>query len=122
MLQELKKPNHNRQLELIQHFLKRKFTNYFRRNFNEVNKQLLNSVLVGYEELLRLGLCYLPQPSASADNTNRGLNNSSYPTRTEFNNCFIIYLYLRIVLLFICILNFGISSVAICILHLAQAA
>ena len=24
----------------------------------------------------------------------RGLN-SSYPTRTEFNNCFIIYLYLR---------------------------
>ena len=32
---------------------------------------------------------------ASADNTNRGLNNFSYPTRTEFNNCFIIYLYLR---------------------------
>ncbi len=24
---------------------------------------------------------------AEADNTNRGLNNSSYPTRTEFNNC-----------------------------------
>ena len=29
---------------------------------------------------------------SEADNTNRGLNNSSYPTRTEFNNCFIIYL------------------------------
>ena len=28
-----------------------------------------------------LGLCYLPQPSASADNTNLCLNNSSYPTR-----------------------------------------
>ena len=39
------------------------------------------------------GLCYLPK--AEADNTNRGLNNSSYPTRTEFNNCFIIYLYLQ---------------------------
>ena len=25
------------------------------------------------------------------DNTNRGLNNSSYPARTEFNNCFIIF-------------------------------
>ena len=28
-----------------------------------------------------LGLCYLPQPSASAYNTNLCLNNSSYPTR-----------------------------------------
>ena len=35
---------------------------------------------------------YLPKPET--DNTNRGLNNSSYPTRTEFNNCFIIYLYI----------------------------
>ena len=61
------------------------------------NKQLLNSVLVGYEELLRprFVLSAKPKVSASADNTNRGLNNSSYPTRTEFNNCFIIYLYLR---------------------------
>ena len=37
----------------------------------------------------------MPKPKAEADNTNRGLNNSSYPTRTEFNNYFIIYLYLR---------------------------
>ena len=43
----------------------------------------------------RRGLCYLPKPKAEADNTNRGLNNSSFPTRTEFNNCLIIYLYLR---------------------------
>ena len=43
--------------------------------------------------------------------TNRGLNNSSYPTRTEFNNCFIIYLYLQ---------NFPLKKPAICIfLHLA---
>jgi hypothetical protein len=38
------------------------------------------------------GLRYLQKSTAEADNTNRGLNNSSYPTRTEFNNCFIIYL------------------------------
>ena len=25
------------------------------------------------------------------DYTNRGLNNTSYPARTEFNNCFIIF-------------------------------
>ena len=44
-----------------------------------------------------LGRClfYLSKPKAEVDNTNRGLNNSSLPTRTEFNNCFIIYLYLR---------------------------
>ena len=34
------------------------------------------------------------EAEGQADNTNRGLNNFSYPTRTEFNNCFIIYLYL----------------------------
>ena len=34
-------------------------------------------------------MCYLSKPEA--DNTNRGLNNSSYPARTEFNNCFIIF-------------------------------
>ena len=28
-----------------------------------------------------IGLCYLPQSSASEDNTNLCLNNSSYPTR-----------------------------------------
>ena len=38
-------------------------------------------------------MCYLPKPKAEADNTNRGLNNSSYPMRTEFNNCFTIYFY-----------------------------
>ena len=55
------------------------------------------------------------KPKAEADNTNRGLNNSSYPTRTEFNNCFIIYLHLRtfsLKKLVICILNFGISSIS----------
>ena len=48
---------------------------------NYIIKQLLNSVFVGYEEFLRPRLCYLPKPSASADNTNLCLNNSSYPTR-----------------------------------------
>ena len=34
---------------------------------------------------------YTPQPSASADNTLRDLHNSSYHTKAEFNNCFIIH-------------------------------
>ena len=33
------------------------------------------------------GGCY---PSAEADNTLRDLHNSSYDTKAEFNNCFII--------------------------------
>ena len=36
------------------------------------------------------GGCYPPRPSASVDNTLRDLQNSSYPTKAEFNNCFII--------------------------------
>ena len=36
-------------------------------------------------------MCYLPKPKAEAAYTNRGLNNSSYPARTEFNNYFIIF-------------------------------
>ena len=31
------------------------------------------------------------KPKADMDNTNRGLDNSRYHTKTEFNNCFIIY-------------------------------
>ena len=51
----------------------------------EIIKQLLNSVLAGYEELL-----IRPRPPALADNTNLCLNNSSYPARTDFNNCLIV--------------------------------
>jgi hypothetical protein len=36
------------------------------------------------------GLSY--QPKAEVDNTNWGLDNSYYLAKTEFNNCFIIYL------------------------------
>ena len=35
---------------------------------------------------------YPPRPSASVDNTLLDLQNSSYPTKAEFNNCFIIHL------------------------------
>ena len=38
-----------------------------------------------------LGGCYPPKPKASADNTLLHLHNSSYHTKAEFNNCFIIY-------------------------------
>ena len=39
---------------------------------------------VGYEE-------FCDQGSASVDNTLQDLQNSSYPTKAEFNNCFIIH-------------------------------
>ena len=38
------------------------------------------------------GVCYPPRPSASVDNTLPDLHNSPYPTKAEFNNCFIIHL------------------------------
>ena len=38
-----------------------------------------------------LGGCYPPWPLASVDNTLLDLQNCSYPTKAEFNNCFIIY-------------------------------
>ena len=37
------------------------------------------------------GGCYPPRPKAKVDNTLRDLQNSSYPTKAEFNNCFIIH-------------------------------
>ena len=37
------------------------------------------------------GGCYPPKPKAKADNTLRDLHDSSYHTKAEFNNCFIIH-------------------------------
>ena len=37
------------------------------------------------------GGCYPQWPKAEVDNTLPDLQNSSYPTNTEFNNCFIIH-------------------------------
>ena len=38
-----------------------------------------------------LGGCYPPRPTASTDNTLLDLHNSSYDTKAEFNNSFIIH-------------------------------
>ena len=37
------------------------------------------------------GGCYAQRPKAEVDNTLRDLQNSSYPTKAEFNKCFIIH-------------------------------
>ena len=37
------------------------------------------------------GECYPQRPEAEVDNTLRDLQNSSCPTKAEFNNCFIIH-------------------------------
>ena len=42
--------------------------------------------------IIKAEVCVICRSEAVADNTNLALNNSSYPARTEFNNCFIIYL------------------------------
>ena len=40
------------------------------------------------------GGCYQQRSKAEVDNTLRDLQNSSYPTKAEFNNCFIFHSYL----------------------------
>ena len=42
------------------------------------------------------GGCYPQRPKAEVDNTFRDLQNSSYPTEAEFNNCFIHSKYLLV--------------------------
>ena len=37
------------------------------------------------------GGCYPQRPKAKVDNPHRDLQNSSYPMKAEFNNCFIIH-------------------------------
>ena len=37
------------------------------------------------------GQCYPQRSKAEVDNTLRDLQNSSYPAKAEFNNCFIIH-------------------------------
>ena len=37
------------------------------------------------------GGCYPAWPKVKVDNTLRDLQNSSYPTKAVFNNCFIIH-------------------------------
>ena len=37
------------------------------------------------------GGCYPPRPKTEVDNILRDLQNYSYPTKAEFNNCFIIH-------------------------------
>ena len=37
------------------------------------------------------GGCYPQRPKAEVDKTLQDLQNSSYPTKAEFNNCFIIH-------------------------------
>ena len=46
-------------------------------------------------------------PQAEADNANRGLNNSRYPAKTEFNNYFIIHMDCFIIHMDHFIINMG---------------
>ena len=59
--------------------------------FAQDNRQLLNEVEHDIENYQARGLRYPPKPKAEVDNTNRGLDNSRYYAKTEFNNCFSMY-------------------------------
>ena len=52
---------------------------------------LLNEAEEDMKNSAAQGGCYPQRPKAEVDNTFRDLQNSSYPTKAEFNNCFIIH-------------------------------
>ena len=56
-----------------------------------VIRQLMNESEYLMKNYGDLGGCYPPRPTASTDNTLLDLHNSSYDTKAEFNNCFIIH-------------------------------
>ena len=43
------------------------------------------------KNIIDRGGCYLSRPQAEAENTLQDLHNSSYDTKAEFINCFIIH-------------------------------
>ena len=54
-------------------------------------QQLLNEAEQDMKNSADQGGCCPQRPKAEVDNTLRDLQNSSYPTIAEFNNCFIIH-------------------------------
>ena len=56
-----------------------------------VIQQLLNEAEQDIKNSGDQGGCYPQSPKAGVDNTLRDLQNSSYPTKAKFNNCFMIH-------------------------------
>ena len=54
-------------------------------------KQLLNDADQDIQINSGWCQCYLPKKKAEEDNIDRGLNDSGYPAKAEFNNCSIIH-------------------------------
>ena len=57
----------------------------------DVNWQLFNGAEKDMKNSADQGGCYPQRLKAKVDNTLRDLQNSSYATKVEFNNCFIIH-------------------------------
>ena len=58
----------------------------------------MNSACAGCQNYLDLSQCYLPQPSASEDNIDLGLDNSGYPAQPHpiiVNNCTAVQLLIN---------------------------
>ena len=72
--------------------LQNRMSHFFGNVYNmNNNKQLLTEFEHDIKNYQGRGLCYPPKPKAEVDNTNRGLDNSRYHAKTEFNNCFNMY-------------------------------
>ena len=56
---------------------------------SSINCLLLNEAELEMKNSSDQGGCYPQRPKDEVDNTLRDLQNSSYPTKAEFNNCFI---------------------------------
>ena len=56
-----------------------------------LNQQLMNEAEYLMKNYGHRGGCYPSRPWVETDNTLRDLHNSSYDTKAEFNNCFIIH-------------------------------
>ena len=67
-------------------------------NFSRINKghYIISNYWMRLSRIWRIlqikeGVQYPQRPKAEVDNTRRDLQHSSYPTKAEFNNCFVIH-------------------------------
>ena len=58
---------------------------------NHQSNYILNEADQDMKNSAEQGGCYPQRPKAEMDNTLRDLQNFSYPTKGEFNNCFMLY-------------------------------
>ena len=96
------KSKYNNKLALYNHILCIYLVKHTRRLLDLESGHLLEEGQIFSNNYMKnsadQGGCYPQRPKAEVDNTLRNLQNSSYPTKAECNNCFIIHLKYLLVL------------------------